>query len=131
MGPAVIIIGSPLRRLKFLPPLIQDSNWLTSRCWRGWWTMSMHITWFHLPNKSINVNINCLLVSGYHSLQKSIYCCQANKQTTEIKLFFLQFYGDKMLQVTSQEINDVLQILLLIDMLQKGLTTISTKTDKI
>jgi len=107
-GPAVIIIGPPMRRLKFLPSLIQDSDWLTSRWWRGWWTMSMQITWFHLPKKGINVNTNCLLVSGYHSSQKRIYCCKANKQSTEKKLFFLQFYGDEMFQVTSQEINDVL-----------------------
>jgi len=30
-GPAVIIKGPPMRRLIFLPSLIQDSDWLTSR----------------------------------------------------------------------------------------------------
>lgn len=78
-GPAVIIIGPPMRRLKFLPSLIQDSDWLMSRWWRRWWATSMHITWFHLPKKSINVNTNCLLVSGYHSLQK--YLMLQSKQT--------------------------------------------------
>ena len=31
MSPAVIIIGPPMRRLVFLPFLIQDSDWLSSR----------------------------------------------------------------------------------------------------
>lgn len=81
IGPAVIIIGPPLTRLIFLPSLIQDSDWLTSRWWRGWWTMSMHVMWFHLPQKRLNVNIYCLLVSDYHCLQIHIYCCKANKKT--------------------------------------------------